>query len=258
MSAGFDEEEKTRVILRRLHVSSRPYVMRISWCKDLTDATTIMHHASCFALKIGENLFGVTAAHVARQFIEDKKRHGQMHLLLDEEAVDFLLIDISDKADVVTFRIDHQLLERAHKKYFSYRIGDWPPAPPEQGKGIVLTGYPKERQTIKSAREVDVVQVSNCLVVDDIHYGNMTIKVKAKHLRSIDAEPIPPFSEDVGGYSGAPVLTVSSDLGQLFRLGGVLYEGAARSDEEGEYLEFKAEPISRIRPDGRLNQNHLW
>ena len=83
----------------------------------------------------------------------------------------------------------------------------------------------------------------------------MTIRVRARHLRSVDGENLPSFTDDLGGYSGAPVLTVSSEPHQIFRLGGVLYEGAGRHDDEGEFLDFKAEPIARIRPDGRLNHN---
>jgi hypothetical protein len=41
-------------------------------------------------------------------------------------------------------------------------------------------------------------------------------------------------------------------------LGGVLYEGAVRHDDDGEFLDFKAEPISWIRTDGRSNANPAW
>jgi hypothetical protein len=257
MPIPVDQEEEERVILRRLHECSRPYVSCLSWCRDNSDARTIQHHASCFAVEVAGNLFGVTAKHVVEQYQSDQNRYGDMHLRFHDEDLALSLLDVGLTADIATFRVERSLLERTGRKHFAYRAEEWPPHPPERGKGIVLTGFPRQRRRIANSREVIYEQVSNCLVVDDVHFTNMTMKVKAKHLRSIDGEVVPSFSEDVGGYSGAPVLTVSSGL-ELFRLGGVLYEGALRCDDDGEFLDFKAEPISWIRSDGRLNAMPKW
>jgi hypothetical protein len=252
MSAKLDEEELAKVILRRLHTSSRPYVLRLSWCRDLSDARSVLHGASCFAVDVDGCLFGVTAAHVLRQYMQDAQ-DGTTHLLLDDAQIDPSIIGLGDGIDIATFRLSRDLLDRTGKKPILCKGSEWPPAPPERGKGVVLTGYPKDKQLVVSSRELVAEQVSNCLVVHDIYDNNMTLRVRPRNLRSLDGEPLPPLSMDVGGYSGAPVLTVSSEPGPLFRLGGVLYEGRVLQDDTGEFLDFKVEPISRLRRDGHLN-----
>lgn len=257
MGLPIDDAETNRAVLRRLHKFSRPYVLRISWCQDLADARSIQHNASCFAVGIGNNLFGVTASHVLKKYLCDQERLDRLHLMIDGEEIDLNIIELGEGIDIATFRIDEALLARVNKKCFVYQLHEWPPVAPEQGKGIVLTGYPREQQIVIDASRIDIVQVSNCLTVERIHSSNMAIHIRAKHLVSIDDEPIPPFSTDLGGYSGAPILTVSNSLSELYRLGGVLYEGARREDEEGEFVDLRAEPVARIRPDGRLNHGAL-
>ena len=89
-----------------------------------------------------ERLPGVTAAHVLDGYLVDSQ-NGDMALQVFDATVDDMqnrIIDLPGHLDVATFAVDDALLARLGKRVVP--LSNWPPQPPQEGRGIMLAGYP--------------------------------------------------------------------------------------------------------------------
>ena len=254
----FSQEEKTNAIIRTLMIGARDYVKPISWCTDLADAQSIIHIASCFALRIGDTLFGVTAAHVIDQYLTDQQEKKEIYLCIRDQMIELELIEngnqVARAIDIATFQLSEEILQNLNWKFLAYTLDGWPPPPPTDQNGLILAGYPKDRQEITGRKSIDFVQVANRLTVERVSERNIAIEVRAKYLQSSIGTAKPDLTTEMGGYSGAPLLLEAKHPGRLFEFGGIFYEGLLRDDEEDDqFVDLRAEPARRIRPDGHFN-----
>ena len=89
----------------------------------------------------GVRLIGVTAAHVVEGF--DKARAAcdvTLQVMNAELDGGFDVIDIDTNLDIATISVDTDLLKRLGKAINP--LEGWPPLVPEEGRGIMLAGYP--------------------------------------------------------------------------------------------------------------------
>ncbi len=117
----------------------------IYWFRLDTKDVTIAHNGTLTIVQTPKTLLGVTAAHVFHQYQSDLKG-GSVRLQLMNEVVDDLcerVIDVSDRLDIATFALDDRLVKRLGRT----PLGVWPPRPPQEGKGILVAGYPGAERT---------------------------------------------------------------------------------------------------------------
>jgi hypothetical protein len=90
------------------------YVVPICWPKSVDGESVHLTNGTAFFVKTQEAVFGVTAAHVARGFLEDKARNPRtVCALLDSETeIDLQrdLIGMGAEVDIATFRVTEQLI----------------------------------------------------------------------------------------------------------------------------------------------------
>ncbi len=254
--------ENEREILKVLHRESRHYVAPIHWASDPADAASVLHNGSCFAVQVAEKIFAVTAAHVLRKFREDSERAGEdFEMRIRDLPVDVeeRLIDCDYGLDIATFRLSRSEAEEIGIRLYSCSAGGWPPPPPQKGKGVVVTGYPGERRKATGRKTLQFEQVSNVLVVTDIGRDFLEMQVREEDLVSLAGEPVPPIDMDVGGFSGAPVWTVSSDPHELWRLAGIIYKTPRKLQEDGrgKFAVLIARRPDCIRRDGTLKRPYV-
>ena len=112
----------------------------IYWFRLDTRDFAITHNGTLTIVQTPKKLLGITAAHVLHQYQTDSKA-GPLRLQLMNEVVDDFfdrVIDVSDALDLATFAMEEELVKRLNRTPLSV----WPPRPPQEGKGIMIAGYP--------------------------------------------------------------------------------------------------------------------
>jgi hypothetical protein len=99
---------------------------------------------------------------------------------------------------------------------------------------------------------VEFLQSSNSVVVRALSGDDVEVTIDSAFLKSLDGNPIPPTTKNLGGYSGSPLLVVSAKpLSSLFWLGGVIIRQLPAKDEKDTTTVWARRP-NCIRPDGAL------
>lgn len=256
MNSEIDEATRTDIV-RVLLKQSREYVAAIYWSYNATDAQTILHNGSCFFLQIDQNLFGVTANHVYEAYIQAKEEHPELVLLIHNTIIqDFetRIIDRDQAADILTFSISSDELKQIDTRPYSCPINRWPPKPAVIGNGVIMAGYAEADRAVMDSKNVEFLQTSNFLIVAGIDEDKIEIQIEQKNLSSFDGHDLPSITKNLSGNSGAPLWTVSSDLHENFRLGGIIISQFPPKSEEEAVVIFAKRP-EFILADGKLNRD---
>jgi len=131
----------------QLHQISFRYTVPIAGfgTRFLSGAGDDLVSGSGFFLKVGAQLFGVTADHVYRACDEVSRRGGFTQVGNYPLNLRERLIDRSDSLDIATFRISDVELSMVRPDLVLWEISNdrWPPRPPDVGKGVFLAGFAK-------------------------------------------------------------------------------------------------------------------
>jgi hypothetical protein len=269
MDTAIDETSK-RAILHTYHQEVRNYAAPIYWGVNQYDANSTLNNGTCFAVKISGKIIGITADHVLygnkESYFSQKDKNPEMKLSicnLHIKDMESRIIDHDRGLDIATFNLTEDEVKQIGFRVYECAAEKWPPPPPQKGKGIVFMGFPSEKRRVHNKKVVEFEGVTECLVVTDIGIDHLDIQIRLKDLCPLYGEPIPPLDRNLGGYSGAPVLVVSSDLGELWRPGGIISKMPRGIDPDGnevlyidengeEFLCITARRVNVINADGYL------
>jgi hypothetical protein len=184
----------------------------------------IAHNATFTFVQTPQRLLGVTAAHVLRQYQSDLNG-GSFRLQLMNEVADDLcerLIDVSDELDIATFALDERLVRRLGRT----PLGLWPPRPPQEGKGIMIGGYPAVERIESKDFTVGFGLFTVLGVARTVTEKQITWLVEREHQLENAKIPAPPPEYDLGGVSGGPLISwfESEAFVSHCRLSGVVIE----------------------------------
>jgi hypothetical protein len=187
-----------------------------------------------------------------------RSRHPDIHLVIRNTIIDDIgaqIIDADPATDVFTFAVtDRQFAEIGAKPHRS-TPEDWPPPPPQAGRGIVMTGYAEAGRTVLGRKAVKFEQSSNTLVATSVEPEMIEVQVRREHLRPLGVEPIPTMTLNLSGYSGSPLWTVEARPHELFRFGGVVLAQFPAKTENDPTVIF-ARRAECIQTDGALHRGH--
>jgi len=171
--------------------------------RDIKDPP-IAHNGTLTLARTPKLLLGITAAHVVRQLWKDREQHQYRVHVLDEETPDLLdrVIAVSDKLDIATIALDEELVKRLGKT----PLGAWPPKPPDEGKGIMIAGYPggAREQTDSSTITFGLYTVIG--VARRVNLKQVTWLLEPEEQLEGLAIEMPPAQYDLGGISGGPLI----------------------------------------------------
>jgi len=242
-------------ILRQLHKQSRSFVAPIYWGTDERDANSVLHNGSCFVVEIDGFLFGITAHHVIAKYKTDRDTHAHIHLRirnLDILNWDDRQIDGDSSLDLVTFQVESKEVAEMDIRPFRLASENWPPKPPKIGGGVFLTGYAGEDRTVVNRATLDFLQLSNAGVLTSLGPQELEVQFRMQDLQPVigDTE-IPPITKVLGGFSGAPLLTVLESPAKLFELGGIIQKQIPAKDDS-DVATFISRRPDCLRTDGTL------
>jgi hypothetical protein len=111
------------------------------WHQHRASGAEILNSGTLTLVRTPVRLMAVTAAHVVRCYEETRAAATwPLHLQVMNAALNLEVIDISDDLDLATLAIDDKLLSRIGKEVAP--LSSWPPRVPQEGRGILLAGYP--------------------------------------------------------------------------------------------------------------------
>lgn len=248
------------------------YAAPIYWGIDRDDPNSVVSNGTCFAINIGGKIIGVTAAHVlfpsSHDLLDDlsyttqRIKNASVHLMIGNQDLgdlDARMIDFDIGLDIATFRLTSAEIDVIGIRTYMCEPSRWPPKPPERGKGLVFTGFPAEKRNINSKGELEFVGVTDLLYAADVGTDHIEIRVERNDLILRAGSEMPPIDRNLGGYSGAPVWTVSASPHELWRPGGIISKMPRNmfSDESGEEVAYIiARRLDRIKADGQIFRSY--
>jgi hypothetical protein len=177
----------------------------IYWFRLDAKDFAIAHNATLTIVQTPQRLLGVTAAHVLRQYQSDLKG-GPLRLQLMNEVVDDLcerLIDVSDELDIATFALDEGLVKRLGRT----PLGVWPPKSPQEGRGIMIAGYPAVERIESKDFRVNFGLFTVLGVARTVTDKQITWLMEREYQLENAKIPAPPPEYDLGGVSGGPLIS---------------------------------------------------
>jgi len=179
----------------------------IYWFSLDKENPTILHNGTVTLLETPQRIIGVTASHVLDCYKNDHKEQ-KVRLQLMNEAVDNLLdrlIDNSDRLDIATFDIDERIISNIGKNVSPLK--NWPPQPPQEGRGIMLAGYPacdrfEPRKLCANFGLFTALGIARVVSDEQITWAiDQEFLISSKRVN-----PLPP-NHDLGGISGGPLIS---------------------------------------------------
>jgi hypothetical protein len=105
------------------------------------------------------------------------------------------------KTDIATFRLDEQALARLGKQVRP--LENWPPRPPQEGRGIMLAGFPALERLAEGHR-VNFGLFTAIVIARTVSDRQITWLIEPEaQLENANVAPPPP-RYGLGGISGGP------------------------------------------------------
>ena len=187
----------------------------------------VCHNAAAFVLDCGGGPFGVTAAHVVEQYSKDRAADPKVTAQLGQHRYDLdrQLISVSAEADLATFRLGPTDVAALGVTVLQPLGSGWPPAPPATGERAFFLGFPGvERRGFDGQRLGFPTYFASALVASVGPRRIFLTLGEGETVNLMAGEP-PPDDYDLGGVSGAPLISISAPNGvDTWRLVGVVVE----------------------------------
>lgn len=202
----------------------------IYWHSRQPDAVQKIHSNGTVSFaKIGERKFGITAAHVIRGYIDTCASENCI-LQIGNAEYHLDLIDMDEQADIALLNVS-KLADEGIGKVINHIEVVSPKQAPQEGRGIMLAGYPGEDWSYAGPREVCWGLFTAIGTVRTINHDQ--ISWMPDHAHNVPARDIPtlPPNKELGGISGGPLIawfeqsTISYPV-----LAGVVSEAQASFD----------------------------
>jgi hypothetical protein len=213
------------------------YTVPIGWVVSGGGDEQRLSHGTAFFLRTQKKLFGITARHVVDGFLAAKaaKTSTTCHLMDEPFPLDRAIVGLGARADIATFRVSEQLISKLGKRPCTA----WPPMMPEVGKGMIWAGYPGVERIQTGFQQHNF----GIYCAGTLAHSVSDTRISSAPLRRDEVLDtmglgLPSEMYDLGGMSGAPVLTLIETGVVSWRLAGVISEGmrvghvfwAARAD----------------------------
>jgi hypothetical protein len=223
------------------------YAIPLAWIHAEAGRPVMPSNGSAFLLDAGQGPFLTTARHVYRGFLAAKAEHsdtvcvvGQTRIALQER------LRAQDRAhDVATFDVTAEEvadLKRYRKIPLTGSQQTWPPPPPLVDHGVFFVGFTGQQRTLlpyhgNSVVEVEFGAYTALAVASSVSTTSITMHFEHEPDFDVGERNVMPTQENIGGCSGAPVLTFVEERRVFtWRLGGIVTEAgqgfvkAARAD----------------------------
>lgn len=220
-----------------------------------------MRGGSCFILRFGERLIGVTADHVLQIYQSDRAKNPAIvcQLRLMEFALHDAVIDHDTNLDIATFAVSESQLKEIEGMAIDC-TGQWPPPAPMRMRAVSLAGFPEKLRVTYANRSADFAAYGGLSAIEDFSEREILLTFDPTREQTLGGLPLPPLGLNMSGCSGGPVLMhgVRNRLHRWFPV-GIIIAGPNRDtgDERGDAEAFDTIRVRRIhflRQDGTIDR----
>lgn len=188
----------------------------------------IKHNGTVTFASVGEEVVGITAAHVVRGF-EREPASSAPFLQIGDAAYLLDVMAIDDKLDIATLRIPPAVIRDTGKSINAFPLPSFGDVP-QEGRGIMLAGYPGEDMQILASREASWGLFTALGVARRVYEDQITWS--PEHSDNLPAEGISPLRphKNLGGISGGPLLAMFDKPAtglQYIKLAGIVVQASA-------------------------------
>lgn len=190
---------------------------KLDFCSNGT--LTIMHTS--------ERLIGVTARHVVQGYLDARDVCSVVLQVMNAEVPDLKVIAMSSKGlDLATIELDERFLANFGKAIVP--LSGWPPLAPEEGRGIMLAGYPGTERILRDG-SIDWGLFTCLGIARTVTTDQITWAAERVYKLAVEGIPNLPPNANLGGISGGPLLgwfETASGITQ-YRLCGIISQASA-------------------------------
>jgi hypothetical protein len=262
-----DEQEARAIIAAGLGRAELEFAMSLTaplyWIIREDENQYRVRNGSAFFLDAGEGPFAVTANHVVKGWRDDQAKGNVVALRLGLDLqLDFAgknaIIAEHPEIDIATFRISRDEIGGIGKGVLTGYQRAWPPAPPQQDRGVYYSGFPGRERIWLSPHEISFGAAAVSGVASSVSETNVSSLVERQNLIVVLGGGIPPEDYDFGGMSGGPMLMViETGTIRSWSLAGVIYQGPNPSPDTAQAIAgleiIRARRAHFILPDGQLD-----
>lgn len=189
---------------------------------------TVLANGTVTLIQSPRGVIGLTADHVVRECLEAFDG-GKVCVKIADASVHDLrarLICRSSELDLASFRFDG-LMERLG--WPKSPLTSWPPVPPQEGRGIMIGGYPGLERKVIGLGNISFGLFTALAVARTVTDDQISCLFQREYMVDDGDIPTMPPNTDLGGISGGPLITVCETPSFLvnFRLGGIVSEAHA-------------------------------
>lgn len=220
-------------------------------------------NGSGFFLNTGERLFGVTANHVLEGWRSDQTANQVVALQIGDLPFEIegrnAVISANSDVDIATFQISPEEVGKLGKTALRGYQSEWPPVPPQQGRGIYYAGFPGVEKIWLSPREISFGVAYGGGVASSVSELDVSSLIERDYMMPVqDGPQLPPENYNFQGISGGPMLSVIEHRGlRTWALAGVIHEGPNTELEMDKAIPgleiIKARRSHFILPNGSLD-----
>lgn len=234
--------EYADVVEKAIAASIAPLV----WFEPDAEGSLKARNGTAFFVS-ADQTFAVTADHVFAEYLKAREALGKRvrcqlgNLRFDPEN---RLVARDARLDISTFMISPDEIRGTSEGKFAM---SFEPMVPQASKGVVFVGFPGRERHHLSEREIETGIFSALTVAENV--TNLQISGHFDRRYQVDkpGRATAPTGYDLGGVSGAPLVTIVDSPGlHYWRLGGVMTEYSTTFEI------FYATRADFILPDGRL------
>lgn len=246
------DEAKARAMVKLLARPSREFLasccLPLYWWATNQPDEPVLGNGTVTLIKTPSRVIALTADHVIGGALEAFEGGHVVIQLANTSAHDLRarIIARSLSLDLASFSLD-DLIDRhgwtSHKP-----LQAWPPVVPQEGRGIMIGGYPGNARERISRKGVSFGFFGALGIARTVSHDQISCLFEREYLIDPpDVAAIPPNYE-LGGISGGPLITVweSPKYIVTYRLGGIVSEA---SSELGLVFAKRAD---FIKDDGRF------
>lgn len=218
------------------------------WSRRNGNKLDLCSNGTITIVRTSERLIGVTARHVIQGYLDARQMCPVVLQVYDSELRDLKVIAMSSEGlDLATIELDNDFLAKLGKSIVP--LSGWPPLQPQEGRGIMLAGYPGEER-ILSDSSIDWGLFTCLSIARVVTHDQITWAVERDYDIPVEGIPRLPPNANLGGISGGPLIgwfETASGITQ-YRLCGIISQASPMLEN------VVAKRADFIMPDGGIRE----
>ncbi len=218
----------------------------IFWYENKQNSS-ILNNGTVTIVKTPEKLLGVTAAHIVNSYFSQSENLN-LKLQIGEELIPDLrkrIIAVCDKLDLATISLEPHTLNQGIVPL------PWPPRVPQEGRSIMLGGYPGQERLEEQRRVCNFGTFAAIGIARTVSDDQITFLIEREFGVPMKDIKELPMNYDLGGISGGPVVSwfETKSFIASYHFAGIISEASS------EYENIVAKRADFIKADGSIKPN---